>query len=193
MIMLADWHPDIIEFIISKMQNPRVLKWLSENSKDEQVRELAQRKLKFIPLSRLERQMLETLIESKNTPADVLDYAQQTLLEGGRLEVVNPEFLSGANISVTLTDEFMEAVEKNGTFDLRVPGHRQLYPAAERSLRYPLAQDRRRPRVGSTGLSDQDLPHDPRPRSVGSDLLLRDLLGGTGHLLHRQRQQNDQR
>ena len=51
MIMLADWHPDIIEFIISKMQNPRVLKWLSENSKDEQVRELAQRKLKFIPLS----------------------------------------------------------------------------------------------------------------------------------------------
>lgn len=121
MIMLADWHPDIIEFIISKMQNPRVLKWLSENSKDEQVRELAQRKLKFIPLSRLERQMLETLIESKNTPADVLDYAQQTLLEGGRLEVVNPEFLSGANISVTLTDEFMEAVEKNGTFDLRFP------------------------------------------------------------------------
>ncbi|MBN2850777.1 MAG: hypothetical protein JXK92_08950, partial [Erysipelotrichaceae bacterium] len=32
MIMLADWHPDIIEFIISKMQNPRVLKWLTENS-----------------------------------------------------------------------------------------------------------------------------------------------------------------
>ena len=121
MIMLADWHPDIIEFIISKMQNPRVLKWLSENNKDEQVRELAQRKLKFIPLSRLERQMLETLIENKNTPADVLDYAQQTLLEGGRLEVVNPEFLSGANISVTLTDEFMEAVERDGTFDLRFP------------------------------------------------------------------------
>ena len=121
MIMLADWHPDIIEFIISKMQNPRVLKWLSENNKDEQVRELAQRKLKFIPLSRLERQMLETLIENKNTPADVLDYAQQTLLEGGRLEGVNPEFLSGANISVTLTDEFMEAVERDGTFDLRFP------------------------------------------------------------------------
>ena len=121
MIMLADWHPDIIEFIISKMQNPRVLKWLSENNKDEQVRELAQRKLKFIPLSRLERQMLETLIENKNTPADVLDYVQQTLLEGGRLEVVNPEFLSGANISVTLTDEFMEAVERDGSFDLRFP------------------------------------------------------------------------
>lgn len=121
MIMLADWHPDIIEFIISKMQNPRVLKWLSENNKDEQVRELAQRKLKFIPLTRLERQMLETLIDNKNTPAEVLDYAQQTLLEGGRLEVVNPEFLSGANISVTLTDEFMHAVETDGTFDLRFP------------------------------------------------------------------------
>ena len=25
MIMLADWHPDIYEFIISKMQNPRIL------------------------------------------------------------------------------------------------------------------------------------------------------------------------
>src|SRR5690606_21910737 len=31
MIMLADWHPDVIEFIISKMQNPRILRYLIEN------------------------------------------------------------------------------------------------------------------------------------------------------------------
>ena len=33
MIMLNDWHPDIIEFIISKMQNPRILRYLIENMK----------------------------------------------------------------------------------------------------------------------------------------------------------------
>ncbi len=33
MIMLADWHPDILEFIISKMQNPRILRYLIENQK----------------------------------------------------------------------------------------------------------------------------------------------------------------
>ena len=38
MIMLADWHPDIIEFIISKMQNPNILLWLSNNSNDEEIR-----------------------------------------------------------------------------------------------------------------------------------------------------------
>ncbi len=27
MIMLASWHPDIVEFIISKMQNPRILRF----------------------------------------------------------------------------------------------------------------------------------------------------------------------
>ena len=32
MIMLADWHPDIMEFIISKMQNPRILRYLVENT-----------------------------------------------------------------------------------------------------------------------------------------------------------------
>src|SRR5690625_2507586 len=51
MIMLADWHPDIIEFIISKMQNPRILRYLIENIEDETIQELAKEKLKFTPLS----------------------------------------------------------------------------------------------------------------------------------------------
>lgn len=121
MIMLADWHPDIFEFIISKMQNPKVLKWLSENSKDEQIREYAHRKLKFIPLTRLEKEMYESLAESKSTPEHIKDHAHEMLLNGGSLGVQSPEFLSGANISVTLTKEFMKAVEEDGEFDLRFP------------------------------------------------------------------------
>lgn len=121
MIMMADWHPDIIEFIISKMQNPRVLKWLSENSNDIIIREQALRKLKFTPLPRIEREMYETLLENKNTPEHITEYAREILINGGKLEVQQPEFLNGANISVTITKEFMAAVKSNGDFDLRFP------------------------------------------------------------------------
>ena len=121
MIMLADWHPDIIEFIISKMQNPRVLKWLMENSKDDQIRHEAERKLKFTALSRIEREIYESLAENKQVPVHVSDYARERLADGGTLNVVNPEFLSGANISVTLTRDFMNAVKADGMFELRFP------------------------------------------------------------------------
>lgn len=121
MIMLADWHPDIIEFIISKMQNPRVLKWLMENSKDEQIRHEAERKLKFTASSRIEREIYESLAENKHVPVHVSDYARERLADGGTLNVVNPEFLSGANISVTLTRDFMNAVKADDMFELRFP------------------------------------------------------------------------
>jgi ribonucleoside-diphosphate reductase alpha chain len=121
MIMLADWHPDIIEFVISKMQNPRVLKWLSENSNDSQIIEEAKKKLKFFPLSRIEREMYESLASNKDAPSHIIDHANEMLINGGKLEVVAPEFLSGANISVTLTREFMAAVEKDDEYDLRFP------------------------------------------------------------------------
>jgi len=121
MIMLADWHPDIIEFIISKMQNPRVLKWLTENSKDQQIKDEAAKKLRFNPLNRVEKEMYEALVENKSTPAHIAEYAREMLLNGGTLEVQSPEFLSGANISVTLTKEFMDAVEKDLPFALRFP------------------------------------------------------------------------
>lgn len=121
MIMLADWHPDIIEFIISKMQNPKVLKWLSENSRDEVVRELAQNKLKFTPLPRADKEMYEAIVDNKTIAPQIQDHARELLLDGGTLGVNNPDFLSGANISVTLTKEFMQAVEEDGEFDLRFP------------------------------------------------------------------------
>src|SRR5690625_4644617 len=59
MIMLADWHPDIIEFIISKMQNPRILRYLIENNEDEEIRQMAEEKLKFTPLTETEKDLYQ--------------------------------------------------------------------------------------------------------------------------------------
>src|SRR5699024_11226484 len=46
MIMLVDSHPDIIEFIISKMQNPRILRYMIKNTADEQIKQQATERLK---------------------------------------------------------------------------------------------------------------------------------------------------
>lgn len=122
MIMLADWHPDIIQFIVSKMQNPLILKWLRDNSKDEEVRNAADSKLRFKAMSFDERQFYEDIVRREGLlPPHVIDTARAKLQDGGVYEVINPDFLSGANISVTLTKEFMHAVETNGTYDLRFP------------------------------------------------------------------------
>ncbi len=127
MIMLADWHPDIYEFIISKMQNPKILKYLMEQSKDATVRQLAKDKLKFVPLSTQDRMMYDAIIANQTSlPSELVDRAQRELLDGGHFEVLNPDYLTGANISVTLTKEFMEAVEQDGLFDLRFPDLDQL-------------------------------------------------------------------
>ena len=127
MIMLADWHPDIFEFIISKMQNPRILRYLLENTEDEQIQRLIQEKLKFVPLSETEEAMYQGILNYKNIPGHggfpkkVIREAEEKLRLGGRYEVNNPDFLTGANISVCLTKEFMEAVENDDTYDLRFP------------------------------------------------------------------------
>ena len=62
MIMLADWHPDIVEFIISKMQNPRILRYLIENTKDETIKQLSKRKLKFNHLTEQKKQCIKELL-----------------------------------------------------------------------------------------------------------------------------------
>ncbi|QVK18023.1 vitamin B12-dependent ribonucleotide reductase [Mycoplasmatota bacterium] len=127
MIMLSDWHPDVLEFIISKMQNPRILQYLIENLKDEDIIRLAKEKLKFIPLSDDEYKMYSNIISvsEDNAPSpfsdDIVLKAKKLVRDGGKYEVNNPEFLSGANISVTLTKEFMKAVEEDGEFELRFP------------------------------------------------------------------------
>ncbi|MCP8616836.1 vitamin B12-dependent ribonucleotide reductase [Salirhabdus salicampi] len=127
MIMLNDWHPDIVEFIISKMQNPRILRYLIENIDDEQVQKLAQEKLKFTPLTESERDMYQGIINYKTIPGNggfsekVIRDAEQKLNDGGTYSVHQPEFLTGANISVCITKEFMAAVEQGGDYELRFP------------------------------------------------------------------------
>ncbi|MGG0658700.1 vitamin B12-dependent ribonucleotide reductase [Rummeliibacillus pycnus] len=127
MIMLACTHPDIFEFIISKMQNPRILRFLIENTKDEEIKRLAKEKLNFKPLTEQETAMYQGIINYKSIPGfggfneAIFKDAETKLRDGGTYSVNNPEFLTGANISVTLTSEFMEAVENDGKFDLRFP------------------------------------------------------------------------
>ena len=124
MIMLADWHPDILEFIISKMQNPRILRYLIENIEDEEVIQLAKDKLKLKPLTSTETDMYKGITKLANqgvfSEATVRD-ARQKLKDGGTYTVNNPDFLSGANISVAITDDFMQAVENDEMYTFRFP------------------------------------------------------------------------
>jgi ribonucleoside-diphosphate reductase alpha chain len=127
MIMLSDWHPDIIEFIISKMQNPRILRFLIENTSDETIKKLAKDKLKFTPLTQQERDMYQGIVRYKDIPGsggfseEIIAAAEEKLEEGGNYSVHNSEFLTGANISVCLTKEFMDAVENDAEYELRFP------------------------------------------------------------------------
>ncbi|MBE2974872.1 vitamin B12-dependent ribonucleotide reductase [Bacillus megaterium] len=127
MIMLADWHPDIVEFIISKMQNPRILRFLIENTNDEMIKKHAQDKLKFTPLTEPEEAMYQGIINYKQIPGlggfseKIIKDAEEKLQTGGTYSVHNSEFLTGANISVCLTKDFMDAVENDGKYELRFP------------------------------------------------------------------------
>ncbi|MFD1066229.1 vitamin B12-dependent ribonucleotide reductase [Oceanobacillus locisalsi] len=127
MIMLVDSHPDIVEFIISKMQNPRILRYLIENTEDEQMKQLANEKLKFTPLTETEFDLYQGIVNYKAIPGQggftdaAMKQATDKLRDGGTYSVHNPEFLAGANISVCITKEFMEAVEQDADYELRFP------------------------------------------------------------------------
>ncbi len=126
MIMLADWHPDIIQFIISKMQNPRILQFLIMNLTDPDIIQEAKNKLKFNPLSPEDIEIYENIIELENNRPNTiskstLNKATEILKNQGTYTVNNPEFLSGANISVAITRDFMHAVENDLDYELRYP------------------------------------------------------------------------
>lgn len=127
MIMLNCWHPDIVEFIISKIQNPVVLRHLIKHTKSDLIRREAEAKLDFKPLSQTEQFQLECFVTYCGNYSEKPGYEQsiqeaKALLEdGGRYSVRNPEFLTGANISVNLTHEFMHALENDSLFNLRFP------------------------------------------------------------------------
>lgn len=127
MIMLSNWHPDIIEFIISKMQNPRILRYLIEHTKDTQIKNLASEKLSFTPFTENELAMYQNILNYKNIPGTggfdltTLQDAEDKIKAGGTYGVHNPDFLSGANISICLTDDFMRAVDNDEDYALRFP------------------------------------------------------------------------
>lgn len=121
------WHPDIVEFIISKMQNPRILRFLIENTEDEQIKKAAQEKLNFKPLSERESAMYQGVVNYKSIPGyggfspEIISDAEEKLRTGGTYTVHHSEFLTGANISICLTNDFMEAVEQDAEYELRFP------------------------------------------------------------------------
>lgn len=128
MIMLISSHPDILEFIISKMQNPKILKFIIENIDDEQIQKLAKEKLKFTPLTPSEKDMILAAFNHYQRYTDLQDVeikafneCKQLLEDGGRYSVNDPEFLTGANISVALTHDFMHAVENDLDYELVFP------------------------------------------------------------------------
>src|SRR5690625_7855158 len=94
------------------MQNPKILQFLIENTEDEQIKELAKDKLSFEPLTEIERETYEAIVQSQTTSKEVYNNAIKKLNNGGVYTVNNPDFLTGANISVCLTTEIMKDVEK---------------------------------------------------------------------------------
>lgn len=125
MIMLNDWHPDIFEFIISKIQNPLILQQLITTSQNPLIKQLASEKLAFSPLTQEERELFEVLVKKEGllqfAEHAFIKEAKQKLKMGGSYSVKDPDFLTGANISICLTKEFMAAVAQDKTYDLRFP------------------------------------------------------------------------
>ena len=116
------------------MQNPRILRYLIEHTEDEMIKKLANEKLKFKPLTVQEEAMYQGIINYLAIPGlggfneAIMKDAETKLRDGGTYSVENAEFLTGANISVTLTDDFMKAVEQNADYDLRFPAVEKYSP-----------------------------------------------------------------
>lgn len=126
MIMMNNWHPDVVEFIISKVQNPKVLRFIIESTTSPLIKQVAEQKLNFTPLTPSERARLEFIVHEAPVPfgsltTKILNESEEILKDGGTYSVHDSEFLSGANISVCITKDFMKAVEEGTTYDLRFP------------------------------------------------------------------------
>lgn len=122
MIMLDVSHPDIIEFVVSKMQNLKVLLWLKNNFTNPLINREVTNKLKFKKLSNSEINMYEEILANPGKISEsVIEMARAKLSNGGNWEVTNADFLMGANISVTLTNDFIEAVKNDDDWNLVYP------------------------------------------------------------------------
>src|SRR5699024_12676589 len=90
-----------------------------------QIKKLAKEKLKFTPLTETEIELYQGVVNYKNisglggfTQAAIKE-AEERLPTGGTYSVNNPEYLTGANISVCFTRELMDAIENDGMYQLR--------------------------------------------------------------------------
>lgn len=102
MIGLSDWHPDIVSFVLCKIQNPVVLDKISKETNNKLISETAEHFL-------------------------VRDH------EGNPTGVIDSEFMTGANISVLISHDFMKAVENDEMWTLRFPDLASM-DAAEREV-----------------------------------------------------------
>ena len=98
------------------------------------IKKLANEKLKFKPLTAQEDAMYQGILNYRTIPGlggfneAIMKDAETKLRDGGTYSVHNPEFLTGANISITLTDDFMKAVEEDADYDLRFPAVEKYSP-----------------------------------------------------------------
>lgn len=90
MIGLSDWHPDVIEFALCKIQNPLILDRIIRDVDDEYIRSKAEYFL---------------IRDGDGKPIGVRD----------------PNFMTGANISVLVSHDFMRAVLEDADWELRYP------------------------------------------------------------------------
>lgn len=90
MIGMKDWHPDVISFILCKIQNPNVLAKISNEVKHPMIKAAAE----------------YFLVRDHN---------------GNPVGVRDDNFMTGANISVLISDDFMRAVENGDNWTFRFP------------------------------------------------------------------------
>lgn len=97
MIAMYDWHPDVVEFILCKIQNPWILDKIIREVPDDYIR------------SRAEYFLVR---DADGTPKGVRD----------------SNFMTGANISVLVSNDFMQAVVSGGYWHLRYPDLERFTP-----------------------------------------------------------------